>query len=85
MKVSWLSFLYLVPVDCCMTLFCNETGGDHHLFRKKMRKRKLDENAVGSSEKKGTKSEILTQQFKQGDLTWVEIHKSSWWPAQVKE
>ncbi|KAF3339424.1 Histone-lysine N-methyltransferase ATX1 [Carex littledalei] len=50
-----------------------------------MRKRKSNENAVDSNRLggDGTKAEILNQQFKPGDLTWVEIHNSSWWPAQV--
>jgi hypothetical protein len=50
-----------------------------------MRKRKLDNAVDTSGEKKGTKHDILNLQFKQGDLTWVEIHESSWWPAQVKQ
>ena len=49
-----------------------------------MRKRKSSKNAVDRLGGEGTKAEILNQQFKPGDLTWVEIHNSSWWPAQVK-
>ncbi|KAJ1700587.1 hypothetical protein LUZ63_000366 [Rhynchospora breviuscula] len=49
-----------------------------------MRTRRLKENAVDTSEEKGTtKPETLNQQFNPGDLTWIEIHESSWWPAQV--
>ncbi|KAJ4813490.1 hypothetical protein LUZ62_026056 [Rhynchospora pubera] len=49
-----------------------------------MRTRRLKENAVDTSEEKGTtKPETLNQQFKPGDLTWIEIHESYWWPAQV--
>jgi hypothetical protein len=50
-----------------------------------MRKRKLENAAGTSGEKEGMKHDILNLQFKQGDLTWVEIRKSSWWPAQVKQ
>ncbi|XP_078156997.1 uncharacterized protein LOC144552858 isoform X2 [Carex rostrata] len=48
-----------------------------------MRKRKSSENAVDRLGGEGKKAEILNQQFKPGDLTWVEIHNSSWWPAQI--